>query len=65
MEILLLLLIAAAFVFWIWMLVDCLQNEKDAGTKVGWTLFILLVGVIGAPLYYVVRRLRRRSRERG
>lgn len=44
-------------IFWIWVLVDCLTKEPSEGNdKVAWTLFILLVPVIGALIYYFVRR---------
>ena len=46
-----------ALIFWLWVLVDCLTKEPSEGNeKVSWTLFILMVPVIGALLYYFVRR---------
>lgn len=46
-----------ATIFWIWVLVDCLTKEPSEGNdKVAWTLFILLVPLIGALVYYFVRR---------
>ncbi|HLI89803.1 MAG TPA: PLD nuclease N-terminal domain-containing protein [Ktedonobacteraceae bacterium] len=46
-----------ALLFWIWVLVDCLTREPSEGNdKVAWTLFILMVPVIGALIYYFVRR---------
>lgn len=54
----------AVLAFWIWMLVDCLVHESDEGNeKVAWTIVIVFLQVIGAILYFVVRRPRRRSRE--
>ncbi len=51
------LLALAGVVFWIWMLVDCLTNEPSEGNdKVIWALVILLVHILGAILYYFVRR---------
>ena len=45
--------------FWLWMLVDCASREKEGSTKIAWLLIILFVGVIGAPLYFFLRRLPR------
>lgn len=50
-------LAALAAIFWIWVLVDCLTKEPSEGNdKVAWVLFILLVPLIGALIYYFVRR---------
>ena len=54
------ILIIAALAFWAWMLVDCANHETEGSTKVAWLLIILLAGVIGAPLYFFVRKLPRR-----
>jgi len=44
------------FVFWVWMLIDCLKNEPSTGNdKIIWGLVILFTG-IGALLYYFIRR---------
>jgi hypothetical protein len=46
--------------FWIWMLIDCLTKETDAGnTKICWTLIIVFAHVVGAAIYYLVRREKR------
>ena len=51
------LIALAAMAFWVWMLVDCLVNEPSQGNdKIIWALVILLVHVLGAILYYLVRR---------
>ena len=48
--------------FWIWMIVDCAKMEKDEGnTKLVWILVILFAHVIGAAIYYFVRRPQRRT----
>jgi Phospholipase_D-nuclease N-terminal len=48
---------ALASLFWIWVLVDCLTKESSEGNdKVAWSLFILAVPLIGALVYYFVRR---------
>ncbi len=49
-----------AAIFWIWVLVDCLTNEPaDGNDKIAWTLVILMVPVVGALIYYFVRRPQR------
>jgi prolipoprotein diacylglyceryltransferase len=53
-------LVAAALLFWLWMLVECATKEPDTGnTKIVWILVILLGTIVGAPLYFVVRRPQR------
>jgi hypothetical protein len=49
------------FLLWPWALYDCLVHESSEGnTKIVWALAILLAPVVGALLYIVVRRPRRR-----
>jgi hypothetical protein len=44
-------------VFWIWMLIDCIQNERnDSNDKVVWLLIIIFTHLIGGLVYYFVRR---------
>ena len=48
-------------VFWVWMLIDCVRNETDAGEKrLWWSLGIALTHVLGAGLYFLFRKLPRR-----
>ncbi|HEY4385834.1 MAG TPA: PLD nuclease N-terminal domain-containing protein [Ktedonobacteraceae bacterium] len=48
---------ALVTIFWIWVLVDCLTKEPSEGNdKIAWVLFILGVPLIGALIYYFVRR---------
>ena len=50
-----------ALAFWVWMLVDCLKNEKPEGNdKIIWTLVIILTNWIGALIYFFVRRPERK-----
>ena len=50
----------AGTVFWIWMLIECATKEANTGnTKVVWVLVIALAHVIGAAIYYFVRRPQR------
>ncbi|MBZ5584928.1 MAG: PLD nuclease N-terminal domain-containing protein [Acidobacteriia bacterium] len=52
--------VAVMLVFWLWMLIDCLTKEPDAGnTKVIWVLVIVFTHIIGAALYFFIRRPQR------
>lgn len=55
------LLIAVPLVgFWVWTLVDCLQNEpSENNEKLLWMLLIVFTEVIGAAIYFFVRRPQR------
>jgi len=51
------LLVIAAFVFWLWMIVDCVAKEPSgSSTKVVWLLVIIFLHVLGAFLYFFIRR---------
>ncbi len=55
-----LLVVALTVVCWIWMLIECLTKEPDTGNnKVVWALVIVLTHIIGALIYYFVRRPQR------
>ncbi len=46
-----------AAIFWLWVAYDCITKEPSEGNdKVAWLLFVLLVPVVGALIYYFVRR---------
>jgi hypothetical protein len=52
----------AATAFWIWMIVDCATNEPSEGNdKLIWLLVIVLVHLLGAILYYFIRRPQRKA----
>ena len=51
-----LLLVILATVFWIWMLVDVLISNLPVGEKVLWFLVIFFLHLLGALIYYIVRR---------
>ena len=61
-EILLIAFVLAGFAFWLWMLIDCASNEREPTQKVVWILLIALIGIIGAPAYFLVRKLPRKKR---
>ena len=45
---------------WIWMLVDCATKEpSDGNDKIIWMLVILFTHLIGALVYFFVRRPQR------
>ncbi len=44
-------------IFWLWMLIDCLQNRRMQGVeKLVWVLVILFLHVLGAVLYFAIGR---------
>ena len=50
-----LLLVIAAFAFWIWMLIHAVTNNAlGTGEKVAWVLVILFLHVIGALIYFII-----------
>jgi hypothetical protein len=52
--------------FWIWMLVDCALYEKDQGnTKIVWILIIVFTHFIGALLYLIFQRSKRKTPSEG
>ena len=59
----------AAFIFWVWALVDVVRMPDDsmfkAGNKLVWVLVIAITGVIGAIIYLVVGRPAPGSRPSG
>jgi hypothetical protein len=47
------------FVFWIWMLIDCIQNQRIKGTeKIVWVLVIIFLYALGALIYCLAGRKR-------
>ena len=49
-------------VFWIVMLIECATKETEIGnTKVAWIIIIAVTHIIGAAIYYFVRRPQRRA----
>lgn len=47
----------AVFVFWIWMLVDCIKNERLNQTeKIVWVLVIIFLHFLGALIYLLAGR---------
>jgi hypothetical protein len=52
-----LLVVTALFVFWIWMLVDCIKNTRLSDTeKIVWVLVIVFLHALGALIYMLAGR---------
>jgi hypothetical protein len=52
----------AATVFWIWMLVEAIQNKGlSDGEKVGWVLAIVFFHVLGSLLYFFIGHPKRKA----
>ncbi len=45
------------FVFWLKMLIDAIKNEKEDKTM--WVLLIIFLHVLGALIYYFVKKRHR------
>ena len=60
---LLALIALASTVFWLWIVIEVAMKEPDdsGNQKIVWLLVILLVGPIGALIYFFVRRPQRIS----
>ena len=48
-----------ATVFWIWMLIECATKEPSNDERVIWILVIALTHLVGAAVYFFVRRPKR------
>ena len=49
-------------VFWIWMIIDCAQNESTMSRdKIVWLMIIIFGVWMGALIYFFVRRMPRRK----
>jgi hypothetical protein len=45
------------FVFWIWMLIDAIQNPRFVGNeRIVWVLVIIFLPCIGSILYFFIGR---------
>jgi heme/copper-type cytochrome/quinol oxidase subunit 2 len=55
-EILFVLVFGLGSIFWIWMLIDAATHEKNAQDRILWVLIIIFTHVIGAAIYFFVRR---------
>ncbi len=57
-----LLMGAAGTVFWAWALIDCIRNEPEGSQdRLLWALVILFSHLVGAVLYVILRRPKRKA----
>ena len=55
-------IVVGIFVLWIWTLLDCIKNEPDEGNeRVIWVVVIAAANWIGALIYLIVRRPKRKA----
>jgi hypothetical protein len=47
-----------ASIFWIWMLIDALTSPMPTNEKILWVLVVLFLHLLGAIIYYIVKRPR-------
>lgn len=46
------------FVFWLWMLIDCLKRDfKGNYDKIVWVLVLIFLHILGALIYYFVVKI--------
>lgn len=51
------LLILAAIIFWPWMLIHCLTNQRLTETQRAiWAIIIIITGLVGAAIYFFFGR---------
>jgi hypothetical protein len=44
-----------SFLFWIWMLIDCLKRDfKKENDRIIWLLVIILAHLVGSIIYYFI-----------
>lgn len=60
-ELFIILMVIVGGGLWIWMIIDCATNEPSGTDKIVWILIVLLGGCIGAAIYLLVRRPKRRE----
>lgn len=57
---------AFLFIFWLWMIVDCLKrNFKRDIDKVVWVLVLVFLHLLGAVIYYFVVKVPSRNSVKG
>ena len=54
-EIILLLIVVPIALFWVWTIIDAIQNQGlDAAEKICWVLAIIFLQILGSLLYYMI-----------
>ena len=46
----------AAFIFWLWVLIDILRSEFTGTNKIVWLIAVILLPLLGAVLYWFIGR---------
>jgi hypothetical protein len=59
------IVLAVLSIFWIWMLIDVLTSNMDAGNKILWFLVVFFLHILGAIIYFCVARPSRTARVSG
>jgi hypothetical protein len=54
-----LILGALVFVFWLWMLIDCIKNETDGTQRIIWALVVFFFPCVGSLIYLFARKMQR------
>jgi len=55
------IILILAIIFWIFMLIDSIKRKyKDENDKIAWILVIVLVGILGAIIYYFVVKIKKK-----
>ncbi len=50
---------ALIFIFWLWMLIDCIKNERDGTQRIIWALIVFFLPCVGSLVYFFVRKMPR------
>ena len=50
-----------ASLFWLWMLIDVLTSNMEGTEKIVWLLIVLFLHLLGAIIYFAVKRSSARS----
>ena len=48
-------------IFWVWIIIDCLRSKLETSEKLIWILIILIFNVIGALLYLIFSKGRKKK----
>ena len=57
-----LIIVLGGFVLWIWTLIDCINNGSDEGNeRIIWVVVIAAAQLIGALIYLIFRRPKRKA----
>lgn len=66
MSVIMLSLIIGVFVFWLWMLIDCLNRPdkkfKGKNDKLIWILIMIFFWILGSILYYFMVKRKKEKR---